>query len=70
MLEIVVALYLITLMVGRWTLPIKQRLTKAAVAQMLLEYIANGSDIAEFFGNIDQDPIAVNYSMCVSITRK
>ena len=70
MLEIVVALYLITLMVGRWTLPIKQRLTKAAISQMLLDYIAIGSDIAEFFGNIDQEPIAVNYAMCASITSK
>ena len=68
MLEIVVSIYLISLMMGRWTLPIKRKFSKHIIARMMLEYIANGADIAHMFAVVDEDQITVSLSLTNAIT--
>ena len=68
MLEILVSLYLISLMIGRWTLPIKRKFSKHVIARMMLEYIANGADIAHMFAVVDEDQITLSLTLTNAIT--
>ena len=68
MLEIVVSIYLISLMVGRWTLPIKRKFPEHIIAKMMLEYIANGADIVHMFAVIDEEKIVLGLDLTNAIT--
>ena len=63
MLEVLVAVFMISLMIGRWTLPLKKRLSNEFLAQMLLEFVANGSDITEFFAFVDEKAITIDLGL-------
>lgn len=65
--ELFLSAYLITLMIAKWLLPIKQRLSREAVSTMLLEYIANGADIAEFYANVQKVLSYQNFSLVFAI---
>ena len=70
MLEILVSIYLISLMIGRWTLPIKRKFSKHVIARMMLEYIANGADIAHMFSVVDEEQITISLDLTNTITGK
>ncbi len=68
MLEILVSIYLISLMIGRWTLPIKRKFPNPIIAKMMLEYIANGADIVHMFAVIDEEKISISSYLTNAIT--
>ena len=68
MLEILVSIYLISLMIGRWTLPIKRKFPAHTIARMMLEYIANGADIVHMFAVVDEEKIAFNIDLTNAVT--
>lgn len=70
MLEVEVVVFLSTLIVGKWMMPIKMRMSRLLLSQVLFQYVANGSDIAEFFSNLDEDSIQFSYSCMIAVLGK
>jgi hypothetical protein len=68
MLEIVVSIYLISLMIGRWCLPIKRKFPQHIIAKMMVEYIANGADIVHMFAVIDEEKISISLYLTNALT--
>ena len=68
MLEIAVSIYLISLMIGRWCLPIKRKFPQHIIAKMMVEYIANGADIVHMFAVIDEEKISISLYLTNALT--
>ena len=67
MLEILVTIYLTTVLVARWILPINLRVTRIVLSKMVIDYIANASDMAEFFSNLSQSEARISTQLLVAI---
>ena len=67
MLEIEVVVFISTLIVGKWMMPIKMRMSRLLLSQIVFQYVANGSDIVELFSNLDEEAIEFSYSLMIAI---
>lgn len=63
-------IFLITIVICTWLVPSHQSVSKEAVSAMMLAYISAGSDITEFYSNIDDPHLKENSSLINGIIGK
>ena len=52
-------MFLITLVLTRWILPInEQNISQEAISALLLQFISAGSDIVDFYGSIEDSKVS------------
>ncbi len=52
----------------RWFFPMKyENIKREAILNTLLSFITNGTDLVEFFSNVDEEAISPNFSLTMAI---
>ena len=66
-LEVEVVVFLSALMISKWMVQIKMRMSRILLSQVFFQYVANGVDIVEFFSNLDEESIELSISCIISV---